>query len=67
MRPGNYRMCNFGWSEGNPVSYLLKYIAFGEGDTAQLHTKFCDRPKRIRIKDRSCMLEVDVASDWSRE
>jgi hypothetical protein len=22
------------WSEGNPVSYLLKYIAFGEGDTA---------------------------------
>lgn len=24
----------FGWSEGNPVTYLLKYIAFGEGDTA---------------------------------
>jgi len=24
----------FGWSEGNPVSYLLKYLAFGEGDTA---------------------------------
>jgi hypothetical protein len=24
----------FGWSEGNPVAYLLKYIAFGEGDTA---------------------------------
>ena len=24
----------FGWSEGNPISYLLKYIAFGEGDTA---------------------------------
>lgn len=24
----------FGWSEGNPLSYLLKYIAFGEGDTA---------------------------------
>jgi hypothetical protein len=23
----------FGWSEGNPLSYLLKYIAFGEGDT----------------------------------
>jgi hypothetical protein len=26
----------FGWSEGNPVSYLLKYIAFGEGDTAPI-------------------------------
>ena len=24
----------FGWSEGNPVTYLMKYIAFGEGDTA---------------------------------
>jgi hypothetical protein len=24
----------FGWSEGNPISYLFKYIAFGEGDTA---------------------------------
>jgi hypothetical protein len=26
----------FGWSEGNPISYLLKYIAFGEGDTAPI-------------------------------
>ena len=24
----------FGWTEGNPLSYLLRYIAFGEGDTA---------------------------------
>jgi hypothetical protein len=24
----------FGWSEGNPLAYLFKYIAFGEGDTA---------------------------------
>ncbi len=24
----------FGWSEGNPLSYVFKYIAFGEGDTA---------------------------------
>jgi hypothetical protein len=24
----------FGWSEGNPLMYLLRYIAFGEGDTA---------------------------------
>ncbi|HEV2707909.1 MAG TPA: hypothetical protein VGV59_18460 [Pyrinomonadaceae bacterium] len=24
----------FGWSEGNPFAYLLRYIAFGEGDTA---------------------------------
>lgn len=24
----------FGWSEGNPVMYLARYILFGEGDTA---------------------------------
>ena len=24
----------FGWTEGNPFSYVLRYIAFGEGDTA---------------------------------
>ncbi|HEY0426214.1 MAG TPA: hypothetical protein VGC76_00280 [Pyrinomonadaceae bacterium] len=24
----------FGWSEGNPLIYLLRYILFGEGDTA---------------------------------
>ena len=24
----------FGWTEGNPMAYLLKFLAFGEGDTA---------------------------------
>jgi hypothetical protein len=24
----------FGWSEGNPIQYLIRYILFGEGDTA---------------------------------
>ena len=24
----------FGWSEGNPLKYLLKYLVFGEGETA---------------------------------
>jgi hypothetical protein len=24
----------FGWSEGNPIMYLARYILFGEGDTA---------------------------------
>ena len=24
----------FGWSEGNPIAYLARYILFGEGDTA---------------------------------
>jgi hypothetical protein len=24
----------FGWSEGNPLAYLMRYVLFGEGDTA---------------------------------
>ena len=24
----------FGWSEGNPITYLARYLLFGEGDTA---------------------------------
>ena len=24
----------FGWTEGNPITYVLKFVAFGEGDTA---------------------------------
>ena len=26
--------CYFGWTEGNPIIYLIRYIHFGEGDTA---------------------------------
>jgi hypothetical protein len=26
----------FGWTEGNPIAYLLKFLAFGEGDTSLL-------------------------------
>ena len=26
--------CYFGWTEGNPLAYLFRYLLFGEGDTA---------------------------------
>ena len=33
-RTGRIPHAYFGWTEGNPIVYLLKYLAFGEGDTA---------------------------------
>ena len=26
--------CYLGWTEGNPYAYVIRYILFGEGDTA---------------------------------
>jgi hypothetical protein len=44
----------FGWTEGNPIVYLLKFLAFGEGDTAPvtrevLRQAESDPMKRPRI------------------
>jgi hypothetical protein len=33
-RTGRIPHAYFGWTEGNPLAYLLKFLAFGEGDTA---------------------------------
>lgn len=44
----------FGWTEGNPIVYLLKFLAFGEGDTAPVTREVLrqaepDAGKRPRI------------------
>jgi hypothetical protein len=31
---GQHPHAYFGWTEGNPIVYLMKFLAFGEGDTA---------------------------------
>jgi hypothetical protein len=33
-RTGKIPHVYFGWSEGNPILYLIRYVIFGEGDTA---------------------------------
>ena len=33
-RTGSIPHAYFGWTEGNPIAYLMKFLAFGEGDTA---------------------------------
>jgi hypothetical protein len=33
-RTGRIPHAYFGWTEGNPIAYLAKFLAFGEGDTA---------------------------------
>jgi hypothetical protein len=33
-RTGKIPHAYFGWTEGNPITYVLRYLALGEGDTA---------------------------------
>ncbi len=40
----------FGWTEGNPIAYLLKYMAFGEGDTAPV--------------TREVLRQIEADPDW---
>lgn len=36
----------FGWSEGNPIRYLIRYILFGEGDTAPVTREILRQAER---------------------
>ncbi len=36
----------FGWAEGNPIQYLLRFLLFGEGDTAVVTREVLRRAER---------------------
>jgi hypothetical protein len=53
-RTGQIPHVYFGWTEGNPITYLLKFLAFGEGDTAPVTREVLrqtehDPPRRPRV------------------
>ena len=41
----------FGWTEGNPIVYLFRFLLFGEGDTAPVTHEVCARPSRTPSSD----------------
>ena len=55
-RTGTIPHAYFGWTEGNPVTYLLKFLAFGEGDTAPV----CREVLRLAEPDQELRPRVHV-------
>ncbi len=49
----------FSWSEGNPMLFLLRYIAFGEGDTAPVTHEVL----RLAEPDPACRPAVHVGGE----
>jgi hypothetical protein len=49
-RTGKIPHSYFGWTEGNPVAYLLKFLAFGEGDTAPVTREVLRQAEDDRLR-----------------
>jgi hypothetical protein len=45
-RTGQIAHAYFGWTEGNPIGYVLRYIVLGEGDTAPVTREVLRRAVR---------------------
>jgi hypothetical protein len=46
-RTGKPPHAYFGWTEGNPIVYLLKFLAFGEGDVAPVTREVLRQAERV--------------------
>jgi hypothetical protein len=46
-RTGKPPHAYFGWTEGNPLKYLARFILFGEGDIAPSPVRCCGAPSTI--------------------
>ena len=49
-RTGQVPHAYFGWTEGNPIAYLLKFLAFGEGDTAPVTREVLRQAERDPLR-----------------
>jgi hypothetical protein len=49
---GKTSHCYFGWTEGNPIVYLFRYILFGEGDTPPI-THEVPQEDELRVATRN--------------
>jgi hypothetical protein len=49
-RTGRVPHAYFGWTEGNPITYLLKFLALGEGDTAPVMREVLRKSERDPLR-----------------
>ena len=54
----------FGWTEGNPITYLLKFLAFGEGDTAPVTREVLRQAEKDPLRRPTHPRRLERATCW---